>query len=397
MVNSDVNVQMDVIAINRIPIVSTMLEVVCRTTGMGFAAIARVTDEKWVACAVRDEINFGLKPGGELVLETTICNEIRQHRRAVVIDHVAEDKVFNRHPTPEMYGFQSYISIPIILKNGDFFGTLCAIDPKPAAVNNAKTIGMFQLFTELISFHLSTMEELALAEATLLEERKTAEMREQFIAVLGHDLRNPITAISNSAKLLQQMPLEQTGIRLANVINNSSHRIVGLIDNVLDFARGRMGSGMMLNKKLIEVPANLLNQVVNEHRMVYPESVIETNFTFKDPVYCDPSRISQLFSNLLTNAIIYGQPNTPVQVEAGNEQGEFTLSVTNKGNPISADTLSRIFKPFSRGDMKSGKNGLGLGLFISSEIAAAHNGILEVNSTNEQTTFTLRIPSQNAL
>ena len=81
----------------------TILEVVCRTTGMGFAAVARVTEDRWVACSVLDEIDFGLKVGGELRLETTICHEIRQTREAVVIDNVAEDPIYCKHATPAMY------------------------------------------------------------------------------------------------------------------------------------------------------------------------------------------------------------------------------------------------------------------------------------------------------
>ena len=91
---------------------------------MGFAAVARVTEDRWVACAVRDEIAFGLQPGGELEVETTICDEIRDSGRLVVIDNVAEDKAFCGHPTPRMYGFQSYISMPIVRPDGRFFGTL---------------------------------------------------------------------------------------------------------------------------------------------------------------------------------------------------------------------------------------------------------------------------------
>ena len=145
----------DVKAINAMPMVPKLLEVICRTTGMGFSAIARVTDDKWVACGVRDEINFGLVPGGELKLETTICDEIRQSGEGVVIDHVSEDKAFCNHHTPAMYGFQSYISIPILRQDGTFFGTLCAIDPKPHKLKNPQTIEMFKLFAELISFHLN--------------------------------------------------------------------------------------------------------------------------------------------------------------------------------------------------------------------------------------------------
>jgi transcriptional regulator with XRE-family HTH domain len=151
----DPNLWTDIDAINRIPMIPKMLEVICRTTGLGFAAIARVTHNKWVACSVRDEINFGLTPGSELQLETTICNEIRLSQKAVVIDHVANDAIFARHHTPAQYGFQSYISLPIICQDGSFFGTLCAIDPKPAKLNNKETIGMFQLFAELIAFHLN--------------------------------------------------------------------------------------------------------------------------------------------------------------------------------------------------------------------------------------------------
>jgi GAF domain-containing protein len=108
----------DIAAVQRIDAVPRILEVVCRTTGMGFAAVARVTEDRWVACAVRDTIKFGLEPGGELKVETTICDEIRKSREAVAIDHVAEDHTYCGHPTPAMYGFQSYISMPIILSNG---------------------------------------------------------------------------------------------------------------------------------------------------------------------------------------------------------------------------------------------------------------------------------------
>src|SRR5579872_3180286 len=150
------DVMSDVDAIKRIDAIPRILEVVCRSTGMGFAAIARVTDDRWICCAARDEIGFGLRPGDELKLETTICSEIRQSHQAVVIDHVAEDEIFSGHHTPAMYGFQSYISTPILLADGSMFGTLCAIDPRPARLNDLKTIGMFELFAELIASQLSS-------------------------------------------------------------------------------------------------------------------------------------------------------------------------------------------------------------------------------------------------
>ena len=159
LIGSD-DVQADIIAVNRLTIVPKLLEMVCQTTGMGFAAIARVTGDKWVACSVRDEINFGLLPGSELELETTICHEIRQNGRAVIIDEVKTDNEYCHHHTPAMYGFQSYISVPILRNDGSFFGTLCAIDPKPAKLSKPETVNLFKLFTELISFHLQVSDQV---------------------------------------------------------------------------------------------------------------------------------------------------------------------------------------------------------------------------------------------
>ena len=192
----------DISAVSRIDAVASILEVVCRTTGMGFAAVARVTKDRWVACAVRDEIAFGLAPGGELDVKTTICDEIRDSGRAVVIDHVAEDEHFRDHHTPKMYGLQSYISMPIILPSGAFFGTLCAIDPRPARLKRPEVIGMFKNFAQLIAFHLDAQERAAKQDAALFDAEESAKLREQFVAILAHDLRNPLASIEAGVSLL---------------------------------------------------------------------------------------------------------------------------------------------------------------------------------------------------
>lgn len=239
--------QADIDAIQRIDAVPKILEVVCRTTGMGFAAVARVTDERWICCAVRDEIQFGLVPGGELKLETTICHEIRQSRQAVVIDHVAKDEAFCGHHTPAMYGFQSYISMPIVLADGTFFGTLCAIDPRPARLKNPEIVGMFTLFAELIAIHLGAIEKLTANEAALLDARQASELREQFIAVLGHDLRNPLAAIAAGLRMIPKAESKQDTLEVVGLMQGSVNRMSRLIDNVLDFARGRLGGGLLCN------------------------------------------------------------------------------------------------------------------------------------------------------
>ena len=231
----------DVLAVSSIEAVPIILDVVCRTTGMGFAAVARVTADRWIACSVKDDIAFGLGPGGELKVETTICHEIRESREAVVINNVAEDRLYCGHPTPAMYGFQSYISMPIVLPDGRFFGTLCAIDPRPARLQTPEVVGMFKLFAELIAFHLNAIEKVATSEARLLDAQRTSELREQFIAVLGHDLRNPLAAISAGAELLLKTPLSDKALRTVGLIRRGAARMSRLIDDVMDFARGRLG------------------------------------------------------------------------------------------------------------------------------------------------------------
>jgi GAF domain-containing protein len=228
------NFQADLATINGIEAVPSILQVVCYTTGMGFAAIARVTEAHWIACSVLDNIEFGLKPGGELKVETTICHEIRQSGKAVVIDNVAEDAIFRDRPTPAMYSFQSYISMPIIRRDGTMFGTLCAIDPRPHRLNTPGVIGMFKLFAELIVLHIDSTDRLASSEASLSDERKTAELRDQFIAVLGHDLRNPLTSIDAAARLLLKTPLDDKAKKLVGMIQSSVDRMSNLIADVLD-------------------------------------------------------------------------------------------------------------------------------------------------------------------
>lgn len=382
----------DIDAIQRIDAVPRILEIVCRSTGMGFAAVARVTDARWICCAVRDEIEFGLLPGGELVVETTICHEIRQNHQVVAIDHVAEDEIFRGHHTPTQYGLQSYISVPIILTDGTFFGTLCAIDPRPAKVNNPETIGTFKLFSELIATHLNAIDRLVASEATLSSERQTSELREQFIAVLGHDLRNPLSALAAGARMIGKAKSLDAAVGIAGLMQGSINRMSQLIDNVLDFARGRLGGGLSLNRDADEPLEQVLNQVVAELRSSHADRTIETRFNLTASINGDRQRIGQLFSNLLGNAITHGSVDAPIVARASTENGTFELSVSNAGNPIPPATMQQLFQPFYRGTVKKSLQGLGLGLFIASEIARAHGGALDVNSTAEETRFTFRMP-----
>jgi GAF domain-containing protein len=135
--------------------IRAILNEVCALTGMGFAAVARVTDKRWIAAQVLDKIEFGLDPGDELDLKTTICDEIRASGKAVVIDHVAGSAAWRTHPTPILYGFESYVSLPIVLADGSFYGTLCAIDPEPRQLSAAETVAALEELAQRVADLLS--------------------------------------------------------------------------------------------------------------------------------------------------------------------------------------------------------------------------------------------------
>ncbi len=382
----------DISAISRIDAVASILEIICRTTGMGFAAVARVTPDRWVACAVRDEIAFGLVPGGELDVKTTICDEIRDSGRAVVIDHVAEDESFRHHHTPRMYGLQSYISVPIVLTSGAFFGTLCAIDPRPARLKTPEVIGMFKNFAQLIAFHLDAQDRAIKQDAALLSAYETATLREQFVAILAHDLRNPLASIDSGVSILLRHDPDEKTREIVHHIRSSVQRMAGLIDDVLDFAKGRLGGGFQLERTADARLADQLDQVIVELRSI-SRNPIESRIDLDRPFNCDPRRIAQVASNLIGNALKHGAPDRPVRVSATTKDDEFELEVVNEGEPIDSVVMQRLFQPFFRGGgRRSFNEGLGLGLYIASEIARAHGGKIDVASSTQETRFTLRIP-----
>jgi phosphoserine phosphatase RsbU/P len=229
-----------------------------------------------------------------------------------------------------------------------------------------------------------------LTDAALISHRQDAELREQFIAVLGHDLRNPLASLSAGTRLLQRSRQDERADDIVAMMQKSIGRMASLIDNVLDFARGRLGGGITLelSKQPLE-PA--LQQVIDELQSTHPRATIKTEFAMTKPVTADSVRIGQLLSNLLGNALTYGTEGEPVIVSARTDD-LFELSVCNAGSPIPAAAMERLFYPFARGEVRPSQQGLGLGLYIASEIAKAHGGELNVTSTSQQTCFILKMP-----
>lgn len=407
------DIEKDVATIQQIEAIPAILKAVAKATDMGYVTVARVTETRWIACQVLDLIDFGLAAGSELPIKTTFCSKVRASGEDVVIDDVADDPTYVNHQTPAMYGFKSYISVPIVLQSGEFFGTLCAIDPKPH--RPSESVDMMRLFAELISFHLDAIQriqeteddlqlanaeldnsriDLAASQASLLDAQSGAELREQFIAVLGHDLRNPLAAIEGGRRILEKAHDDPKSVRVLRLMSESVNRMSGLINDVMDFARGRMGSGISLTPEKTRLEP-VLAQVVNEIKTAYPERQIQIQFDLDEPVQVDKARMAQMFSNLLANAVTHGDAEKPILVEAALADGQLRLAVANGGEPILPAAMDRLFQPFYRGEVRPSMQGLGLGLYIANQIAVAHGGSLSVVSDSTETRFTFQLATQH--
>ena len=383
----------DVAAVGRIAAVPTLLRVLCDTTGMGFAAVARVSDGSWTACAVQDDIQFGLKPGDQLDVHTTLCKEVRSGRAAVFIDQASADPLYRTHHTPRIYSIESYASVPIVLADGSYFGNLCAIDPRPAKVSDPRVQSMFARFADLIGQQLDSVREQEQAHAALLDEQATGELREQFMAILGHDLRNPLSAVSVCSQLLERKAKDPDIAKLAARITTNTKRMSRLIDDILDFTRLRLGGEMGLDFEAVADLDEALAGVVAEISDAHPGCVIRSEIAIDRPVAGDRGRLQQLASNLLANAVAHGAQDHPVEFRARIVGDRMTIEVANQGEPIPAGHLGEVFRPFWRNSAPKRREGLGLGLHICSQIAKAHGGRIDATSTSgDGTRFIASLP-----
>ncbi|MFC5550134.1 sensor histidine kinase [Massilia aerilata] len=378
-------------AIQAISAVPTILETVAVTTGLGFVCIARVTQDSWTTCAVLDKLDFGLNVGDGLDVTTTLCEEVRDTGKAIIIDCVSTDGAYHDHHTPRIYGFESYISIPIFRQNGDYFGTLCGLDPKPATLSTPAITSSMTLFAQLISLQMEADAQLTDTRGLLADERETAELREQFIAVLGHDLRTPLGSILMAVEVAKRKEPDSGMRALLDHIGRSAHRISALVDDVVDFTRGRMGGGIALELRREYNLHLAFEQVIEELRGVHPERTINAQLQPIALLLCDRGRMSQMLSNLLNNALVHGDPALPVEVTASEANDVFQLTVTNAGPRIPDEVRRQLFKPFWRGSVKVAREGLGLGLFIVSEIARSHGGRIDVVTSDKATSFIYKV------
>lgn len=240
----------------------------------------------------------------------------------------------------------------------------------------------------------------ALSESVSRYSEMVRQAQDIFIAILGHDIRTPLNAIRIGAEILMRTEtMEGKSIQLASRIFNSSTRISGLVDDLLDFTQARFG--MQLSLRPVNIGL-LAEQVIEEIRPAYPDRMITLSVSGELNGTWDSGRISQVISNLVCNALQHGSSTHPVSVVLNGEAGQVVLSVHNFGTPIPEGELGHIFEPLRRyyvasDDMQNARSNLGLGLYIAREVVVGHGGTISVESNQAKgTTFTVHLPKTKA-
>ncbi|QSB28677.1 ATP-binding protein [Flavobacterium sp. CLA17] len=432
------NFKQDILNIQNIPMVPKLLSVICQTTGMGFAAVARVTEDRWITCAAEDHLEFGLKPGDELQVKTTICNDIRQNIQPVIIDNVSEDPDFHDHHTPAMYKLQSYISIPIIRQDGSFFGTLCAIDPKPNSLKTFKVREMFALFADLISFHIAAVEQ-EVASKTILKEKNTllektevqkkkaeklkSDVEEKLIEknislekmnseleafnyISSHDLQEPLRKIQLFTDIIEKEEadnLSEKGKHAFDKIRISAFRMQNLINDLLIYSKTKFDERKFESKDL--------NTIANDVIEDLSEEVQNKNIHFEignlGRLAVIEFQFRQLLYNLISNSIKFSDPNREliIKITAKTIHGldsdyEKLLpdtkycNITIEDNGIGFDPAytEKIFGLFQALHTKPTKS-TGIGLTIVKRIVENHKGFIKAEGAiNKGAVFNIYIP-----
>ncbi|OAI54422.1 hypothetical protein AYO47_02940 [Planctomyces sp. SCGC AG-212-M04] len=242
----------------------------------------------------------------------------------------------------------------------------------------------------------------SLSKATASYTKRVDQARDMFLAILGHDLRNPLGAIAMSANLLPMVTDDKAEIVECGVtIGQSASVMERMISDLLDYTRTRLGAGMPVSPAPMDL-AGVGRELIAEYRAAHPDREIEFRTDGDLKGRWDFDRIRQAMSNLMGNALQHGSPDFPVTLSLRGEEASVYIDIHNGGDPIPPGELPKIFDPLIRGSSadhpKTNRPGsIGMGLYIAREVAKSHNGRIDVSSTAEHgTSFTIRLPREAA-
>jgi PAS domain S-box-containing protein len=352
--------------------------------------------------SVKDYAIFLLDPGGHVATWNAGAERIKGYRA---------DEIIGRHfstfyPPEDVASGKCEMELEVAARDGRFEdegwrvrkdGTRMWANVVITALRDpgGGLVGYAKVTRDLTERRIAEqeMQTLAAERAALVERSRMQEFQERFLAILGHDLRNPLAAIDTGAGILRQRVSDPVMLRVVDRMRSSAARMARMIGQIMDLTRTRLADGLRLQREPGDLRDTIL-RIVEELRSAHPSTTVTVDCP-PLPGLWDRDRMEQVFSNLIGNAIDYGEAGRPVTVKAVFDDA-VVVEVHNDGPPIPEEAQPTVFAAFRRGDRESRTSktsGLGLGLYISNEVVRAQGGRIEVHSTlAEGTTFRVTFP-----
>lgn len=366
--------------------VAALLRVVCDVSGLGVATVAEVTEQRWIACAVEDRIAYGLQPGAELDLESTLCNHVRSSHEAVIISDVTQTPTYCDHPAPGLYGWKSYLSVPVFRPNGTFFGTLCAFDPQPAPLLEQRRVidtldGFARLLGELLAREEQRREEMPGPRGDL----ELQSLREQLLALFEQDLQGPLQSLAAEA-----LPAE---VPQARRWRAEARRLAERSAEAADFVRARLGHGLPLKLALMDGVNERLTALLATLQARFPGQTLRSELPESPaPLRVDLPRLLQAVAALLDQAASQGGASGEIVLRGLIEERSYQLAVESSAAALDPAILSHLFQPkLTR--TAAQQPGLDLRLYLAQEIARGHGGSLVARLENGRQRLLLTLPT----
>nr|WP_239027451.1 CHASE domain-containing protein [Ramlibacter algicola] len=305
-------------------------------------------------------------------------------------------------PPQVLHGSEEALARPVATRRIDFGGQAWLLLYAPGTgrdwtdwVTPAGVL-LAGLLVSVLLYQLTRTQVHARRRAELRSSQlgRQVQFSQLLVGIVSHDLRNPLNVIQLNAALLERAGLRDEFARCVQRIQSSTAMSLRLIRDLLDFTQARLGSGLPVVRTPGDI-VEIVQQAADAARLAHPARRIEVDAHGDGAGTWDADRMAQVVGNLLNNALVYGDPDSPIHVSVHAEHSRVRIAVHNAGDPIPPALREALFEPLQQGESTAGRSGrnIGLGLYIVRQIARAHGGEVQCRSTRDEgTTFTVDLP-----
>lgn len=321
-----------------------------------------------------------------------VCSKIRDGLNPIVIQdvHYCQNGAWKNLLLQDEIG--SFISFPLVDKDGILFGNLYFLSSTSSFFDKKIFTQMMAIYCDIIIVNFASISGIQKLRERLDIELEYSKNRDIILLSLAHDLQNPISSVLILSQFLKYKASSYKLNEIAGKIVDASLRMKNMIDDILDFNKMKLGSVAVLNCESVRVE-KLIEEIISEFSSDNPRLLIK-NIKTVPPIVCDRSKIGRAFSNLIGNSYKYGKKGGSIEISSFLDNNNYVFTIENEVDLISTTDLAELFLPFAR---KSKGSGLGLGLFITKQIAEIHGGGVAVSSNKGKIMFTLSIPCTHRL